>query len=262
MGKAINISEIRNFNCQRSLKESPFVFETLHVKGAVFYLTKDGVLNGDAFAIKSNNLLTVSLVEDMQGHGDPARRKLNNYISDLEKITDSASNDKHYILDVLRLDEKAGYAQDYLALSLVVLKNNGELECLNGGENIIIIRKNRDIFPLGPESNCGKIGLLDLIHGSKNKYSSIVPYRDKLYGGDRIFLCSDGVIDLATEIDLSEQVKNNIINELKSNSSLENTIKNINVNNFEALRKFDKIMPVDDYTIVCLELKQQHSTNL
>jgi hypothetical protein len=255
MNKSINISEMKNFRCQRSLKDNPFAFETLYVKGVIFYLSKNGAPNGDAFAIKSNDLLTVSLVEDMQGHGDSARKRLNNYVFDLEKITDSAVNNKQYILDVLRLDEKISYTQDYLALSLVVLKNNGELECLNGGENIVIIRKNGEILLLGPESNCGKIGILDLLYGSENKYFSVVPFKDKLYNGDRIFLCSDGVIELVTEVELSDQIKSNIMNELKKNSSLEDMIKNININNFNTLRKFDRIMPIDDYTIVCLELK-------
>ncbi|MGV8150541.1 MAG: SpoIIE family protein phosphatase [Candidatus Woesearchaeota archaeon] len=219
MNDDIHISELYNFKSHRSLNESPASFETKKLFGKIFYLPI-GDVSGDSFIIHSNNMFTVSLVGDMTGHGLHAREKLIPYLSELDSIVKSASEygNNEYLHNIVKLDKKINSYDEAMALTIIRLDSDNRFECFNGGENVIILRNNGNVMQLGPEFFSGKIGTISLIYSLHHKVSdsnaisnNIPTYKTQLDSGDRILICSDGVIELSGNFTEEKNARDNLI---------------------------------------------------
>ena len=92
MGDNFLTEKSERFSTNHSLLEQPFKFKNELVNGAIFYLPTDGKYGGDGFIIDENNRITVSLLEDMEGHGAAAQAKLTKVEEHLEQIVKIAKN--------------------------------------------------------------------------------------------------------------------------------------------------------------------------
>ena len=100
-----------------------------------------------------------------------------------------------------------------------------------------------------------KIGLWKFLKiKDPNIIKKMVPYHIKLGKGDKIFMCTDGVLDFA-EGEYSMGWIEEIKNILTLPMNLLNIVKKINVSAGTKLKKLGLKLPLDDYTIIVLELK-------
>lgn len=246
-----------DFVPNNSLNEIPAFFQTDYAFGYVFYLAHNNALGGDSFIIKGGDSLTVSLVEDMTGHGYDARQKIIPLMADLEKIAEVASLPNSTKKDISKviasLDMRLNY-DSLLALSLVKISKNGTISYMNEGENTLLIRKKDGLYSMSEKSR-GKVGLFKLAYDVDIILDKLIPYDDKLSSGDRIFICTDGVVESFLDDQHILDMKTMLFDEIRNNPSLEDAILPINNKNYNYSLKNDNLSLLDDYTIVALELK-------
>ena len=257
--KKIYLSERQpTFQAHKTLLDNPFYFENSFAIGCIFYLSPDGQLGGDTFLIQEGNSVVVSLLGDMEGHGALSRKKLTPILQDLEKMVSIASQKRFNSTKIIRLlselDEKTGF-DNPLTISLVRLSSNGVINYLNEGENELLIYKGGQLAYRSLDISHGKVGWLNLTVGSKEEIiQNVTPCKDKLMKGDKILICSDGVFEYTPDSNLKQGRLENVGRLLTLNKPLTEIVKEINRTAESELRRNSLDNPVDDYTIVGLEV--------
>ena len=83
-----------------------------------------------------------------------------------------------------------------------------------------------------------------------------IKWRHKqLDSGDRIFICTDGVVELSNDPLLEKEANEKLNASIKSAAPLQDIIQQINNNVSDILKKQRKISPPDDYIILGFELR-------
>ncbi len=248
----------KGFRPQSSLSEEPITFETTNSEGGVFYLPTEEVAGGDSFAIKADEYFTVSLLEDMTGHGRIGNLRMTPFISDLETLTMSASKKdfepKEFVKKIAQLDAKLD-PSSLIALSFARIQPDGTLCYLNEGENQFILYREGRIENVSREVSHGKIGLFKFVIGDTKSIVEAVSLSTlRLKKDDRLLICSDGVVDL-NSMDSSEERIEEIENCLAYANSTQEIIKDINNAAERRLRRRGAERPDDDYTLIALQVK-------
>ncbi|MBN2142223.1 SpoIIE family protein phosphatase [Candidatus Woesearchaeota archaeon] len=246
------------FKPQTSMLDAPYMFETSIVKGAVFYLPFNGDLGADTFVIRAKDSVSVSLVGDMQGHGSEDRKKILPFLHDLEHLSQLAVSSEYnidnFVKEIISMDQKADCtSMDLFSLSFVRVLSDGSICYLNEGENRIIIYSDGKLCDNSEELSHGKIGLLKLTMGSVNQILNVLrPYKMNLKSGDRVFLCSDGVIGFSEGSD-EEQRLSYVHGKMAASLSLQDIIQDINKQAYSDLSRGYSL--ADDYSLIGIELK-------
>ncbi|MDD5178281.1 MAG: SpoIIE family protein phosphatase [Candidatus Nanoarchaeia archaeon] len=248
-----------NFKSHSSLNESPFSFETDFLKGAIFFLPSKGKFGGDTFIIYTKDCIAVSLVGDMAGHGCEGRKRLNPYLSNLDKITSEASansfNHKAFFDELIKLDQEVD-EKSLISFSLVRFLPNGEVYYLNNGENQIVFCEEGKIYNPSSKINRGKLGVWHYCPTPIEEFAKTLKiYQIKLKSKDKIFIYTDGFADYLQDFSFAQKRKKLIEKTLSFSSELENIIIKLNNSAQKDLGRIGILHPLDDYTVIGLELK-------
>ena len=259
MKEEIYISERqKNFKIHKSLSDEPINFETSKVRGSIFYLPLGGELSGDTFIIRADDYLTVSIVEDIAGHGAKGRERLLPFIDNLERISYTASvrrfKIKDFVYEISKLDGKLDF-DHLLALSFVRIMPDNIIYYLNEGENQLVICKKGRIYNPSSEISHGKIGILHEIMSEGEIMQKVVPSKEKLSSGDKILISTDGIFDYMEDANFIPKRKEEVERIFSLPLTLTEIITKINESAENELKNKGKELPPDDYTIIGLELK-------
>ena len=245
------------FKPHTNLLDDPFIFETPYVKGCIYYLAAEGGLGGDSFIIKGDDSLTVSLLADMAGEGVKGRKKIQRFLDYFERIVErgleSTFEKKMIYQDFINLDQKVD-PDALLALSFVRTELNKRIYYSNHGENTILVCKNGETqnYSELPE---WKIGLFKFMPDQEELARKTSVCSADLSSGDRVLLCTDGVLEYFGDFSAREKRISSLMSGLSSGQSLEEFIREINISTNADLHNRKRTRVADDYTIICVEMR-------
>jgi len=241
----------KKFNPVKNLTQKPFSFETKRLIGNIFYMPSEGLLGGDGFIIQEKNKITISLLEDMAGHGEEGRKAIRPFIQKLQELVDQKNweSKKSLIEKIIKLDKEVSY-EKAIAATIINIDSENNMKYCNFGENKIILKQYSEIKDISDICNKGKRGFLNLIYPRSGDLMNNFQIGECLLKkSDSIYLMTDGVYELT---DIAKIKK--IIG--KANLNTKEGIMSVNSESQKIInKKISKNEEMDDYTIIGLEIK-------
>jgi serine/threonine protein phosphatase PrpC len=155
---------------------------------------------------------------------------------------------------ITKLDNKTPIDRHF-ALTLTRIEPDGTARFINEGENKIYIRQSTQLQDISDISH-GKVGYLQISPLWQTAPVESICHTVHLSKQDRIFLCTDGVFDYEDENAEREATIHEIQNIVFCAQTPAEVIQTINENTVRRLRRHGASHPLDDYTMICMELKQ------